>query len=248
MTASLRLRRWGRVGITAVALVVVQTVVFGLAALPPVLLGWLALHSLTPAFVRLAIAALLAMPLYVAFALLLLVISPLANRLTGAYTPPGLRTRIADLEWPLLRWARYVAAGHLVRVVAGTLFQGSPVWTFYLRLNGAHVGRRVFVNSTTVSDHNLLEFGDDVVIGAAVHLSGHTVERGYLFTDPVRLADGVVIGVGAVMSIATTVGPRTQIGALAFVPKHTSLAGDAVYVGIPAKRHDSRRVRSARMR
>jgi hypothetical protein len=37
-----------------------------------------------------------------------------------------------------------------------------------------------FVNSLAVTDHNLLDFGADVVIGNAVHLSGHTVERGRL--------------------------------------------------------------------
>ena len=56
-----------------------------------------------------------------------------------------------------------------------------------MRMNGAKLGRRVFVNSLDVTDHCLLEFGDDVVIGAGVHLSGHTVERGLVRTAPVRL-------------------------------------------------------------
>ena len=74
--------------------------------------------------------------------------------------------RLADLEWPLLDWVRYMVAIHIVRLFAGTLFRGTPIWSAYLRLNGARVGRRVYVNSLGVSDHNLLEFGDDVVISA----------------------------------------------------------------------------------
>jgi hypothetical protein len=38
-----------------------------------------------------------------------------------------------------------------------------------------------------VSDYNLLECGDDVVIGGGVHLSGHTVEAGIVKTARIRL-------------------------------------------------------------
>jgi non-ribosomal peptide synthetase-like protein len=144
--------------------------------------------------------------------------------------------RIGDLEWPLLNWVRYVAASHLVRVFAGALFCGSPIWTWYLRLNGARIGRRVFVNTVFVSDHNLLELGDDVIVGADVHLSGHTVERGAVKTGRVRVADGVTIGLGSVIDIDVEIGPGCQVGALSLVPKHARLDADAVYVGIPVRR------------
>ena len=68
-----------------------------------------------------------------------------------------------------------MAATHIVRVFAGVLFRGSPIWTD-LRLAGARLGRRVYINSLAMADYNLLEFGDDVVIGEDVHVSGHTVE------------------------------------------------------------------------
>jgi acetyltransferase-like isoleucine patch superfamily enzyme len=125
-----------------------------------------------------------------------------------------------------------------VRVLAGGLFRGSPIWTVYLRLNGAQIGRRVYVNSLFVSDHNLLEFGDDVVIGSEVHLSGHTVEAGIVKTAGVRLGRDITIGLGSVIDIGVTVGDGTQIGALSFVPKHTVLEPGAVYAGIPVRRLD----------
>jgi acetyltransferase-like isoleucine patch superfamily enzyme len=92
------------------------------------------------------------------------------------------------------------------------------------------------VNSLFVSDHNLLEFADDVVIGGEVHLSGHTVEAGVVKTARVRLGRDVTIGLGSVIDIGVTVGDGTQVGALSFVPKHTVLEPAAVYAGIPARR------------
>jgi acetyltransferase-like isoleucine patch superfamily enzyme len=129
-----------------------------------------------------------------------------------------------------------MVATHIVRVFAGTLFRGSPIWTAYLRLAGAKLGRRVYVNSLAVTDYNLLEFGDDVVIGGGVHLSGHTVEGGLVKTATVRLGNNVTIGLGSVIEIGVDVGDGCQIGALSFVPKHTRLEAGAVYAGIPVER------------
>jgi acetyltransferase-like isoleucine patch superfamily enzyme len=163
-----------------------------------------------------------------------MVVSPLAMRLLRWFTPPNDEMRIADLEWKLLRWVRYVASIHVARLFAGTLFRGTPLWTMHLRLNGARLGKRVYVNSLSVSDYNLIECGDDVVIGADVHLSGHTVEDGMVKTARVRLGDNVTIGLGSVIEIGVEIGSHAQIGALSFVPKHATLKGGRVYAGAPA--------------
>jgi acetyltransferase-like isoleucine patch superfamily enzyme len=110
------------------------------------------------------------------------------------------------------------------------------LWTWYLRLNGAQVGRGVYINSLSISDHNLLEFGDGVVIGESVHLSGHTVERGLVKTGRVRLGDGVTVGLGSMVGIGVTAGDRCQIGALSVVPKYTQLESGVIYAGVPARK------------
>jgi acetyltransferase-like isoleucine patch superfamily enzyme len=225
---------WFRVGCTVLLIVIVEALVCGTAMLPAAAIWASADLFASPTVPRLFIWSVVAIPSYAAFALGLMAVSPLATWATGARTAPGQEMRIADLDWALLRWVRYMVAIHIVRVFAGTLFRGSPLWTAYLRMNGARLGRRVYVNSVFISDHNLLECGDDVVIGAEVHLSGHTVEHGVVKTAPVILGDHVTIGVGTVVEIGVTVGPHCQIGALSFVPKHTNLPGHSVYVGAPA--------------
>ena len=110
----------------------------------------------------------------------------------------------------------------------------------YMRLNGARLGRRVWVNSLGVTDHCLLDFGDDVVIGAGVHLSGHTVERGVVVLAPVRIGAGSTVGVNAHVEIGAVIGERCQIGSLSMVPKHAVLEGPGTYVGVPARRLEPR--------
>jgi acetyltransferase-like isoleucine patch superfamily enzyme len=227
---------FARVAWTAFAILAVETTVCGVAALPAGAL-WLLASSVPGAIVPpVVVYSVIAIPSYVVFALALMVVSPAATRLTGARSTPNVELRIREMGWPLLTWARYMVAIHVVRVFAGSLFRGSPIWTAYIRLNGARIGRRVYVNTLFISDHNLLDFGDDVVIGAEVHISGHTVEAGVVKTAPLRLERNVTIGLGTVVEIGVIAEPDCQVGALSFVPKHTTLSSGAVYVGSPVRR------------
>src|SRR5215204_4353705 len=151
-----------RVSVTLVSIVIVEAVVCAAATLP-VVAFWSALMAWTSAdaLVRTVAFSVLLVPSYIAFALCLMVATAAANRITGARTLPDRTMPISEMEWPLMRWARYMVASHIVRVLAGALFRGSPIWTAYLRMNGAKIGKRVYVNSLFVSDHNLLEFGND---------------------------------------------------------------------------------------
>jgi acetyltransferase-like isoleucine patch superfamily enzyme len=226
---------WLRLTWAVLSVYVVESVVFALAVLPGVLffrwhLGW----SFESESVRFAVLAMAGIPAYLIFALALMALSALATRVTGWRTPRDAELRISELEWPLLDWARYMVSIHVVRILAGSFLRTTPVWTWYMRMNGATLGRRVFVNSLDVTDHNLLDFGDDVVIGAGVHLSGHTVERGVVKTAPVALGAGVTVGVGANVEIGVRAGAGCQIGALSAVPKHEVLEANETYVGAPA--------------
>jgi serine acetyltransferase len=215
---------------------VVQALICG-AAIVPLALGWAWLLEVTPAgFARIVAVSLAALPTYGVFAILLMAASAFTLRALGWQTPPDSQMRIADFDWPVLNWARSMAALHVVRVLAGSLFRASPVWTAYLRWSGARIGRRAYLASLALSDYNLLEIGDDVVIGADVHLSGHTVEGGIVKTARVRLGRGVTVGIGSVIDIGVDVGDECQIGALSFVPKGATLQPGAIYVGRPVRR------------
>jgi acetyltransferase-like isoleucine patch superfamily enzyme len=219
----------------------VESIIFGLAVLPAVLFwewhyGW----TIAPTWLRVVFLSMAFIPAYLLFALSLIVLSGLATRITDWRTPENAELPIREAPWPLLDWARYMISIQLVRIFAGPLFRATPVWSFYMRLNGAKVGSRVFVNSLAVTDHNLLDFADDVVVGGDVHLSGHTVENGMLKTAPVKLGKGVTVGVGSVVGIGVEVGDRSQIGALSLVPKFTRLEKDGVYAGTPVRKLDTK--------
>ena len=232
-----RMVHFWRIAWAVTTLVLVEIVVCGLSALPVVIL-WSQLWRFLGSSPRLQILVLSGalIPSYIIFALALLVISPLVIRLVGWRTPAQAEMRIAELGWPLLNFVRYAAANHFARILAGSFFRGSPLWTFHLRLAGARLGRRVYVNSLELNDYNLLEFEDDVVIGADAHLSGHTVEGGIVKTGGVHLGRNTTVGVSSIVEIGVTTGANCEVGALSFVPKNIKLEPDSVYAGIPARR------------
>ena len=87
-------------------------------------------------FVAVTVLGVMFIPTYLVFAIFLMVLSALSTRMTGRRTPPNAEMRIAALDWPLLHWARSMVSVHVRRLFAGSLLRTTPLWTFYLRLNG----------------------------------------------------------------------------------------------------------------
>ena len=232
----------GRVAWTVISIFIVESVVFGLSVLPAFLFWTWTLTWAVPGLplLRTAIVAMTLVPAYLVFAVALVALSALSTRLCGWRTAPDGVWKLRDLEWPLLDWSRYMISTHVVRVLVGTFFRASPLWTWYLRWNGAQIGRGVHINSLAISDHNMLTFGDGVVIGENVHLSGHTVEGGMVKTGPVRLGRFVTVGLGSMVGIGVEAGERCQIGALSVVPKQSKLDADSVYAGVPVRKLERR--------
>lgn len=242
-----RLGRVLRVTWAVASVFVVESVILGLSVLPAAAFwSWHFRWAGVPSWTRVVFLAMAFVPAYLLFAVGVMVYSAAAARLLGWRTRPGLATRVADFEWPLLDWGRYLITTHVVRLFAGAVFRSTPVWVVYLRLNGARVGRGVWVNSLALMDHNLLDLGDGSVVGSDAHVAGHIVEGGVLKTAPVRLGRGVTVGIGSVVEIGAVIEDGAQVGALSVVPKYARLAGGVVYAGAPvrplASRHGPDRV------
>jgi acetyltransferase-like isoleucine patch superfamily enzyme len=232
----MRFKKWLRGGWAILSFFVVESAVFAVSLGPAALFlnhQRRFISGLSSDWMGLWVALLSLVPFYLSFIMILMVLSAASCRLIGWRTPPNIETRLEDLSWPLLDWVRYSISIRIVEVFAGSLFRSTPLWTFYMRLNGATLGRRVHVNSLEVTDHNLIELGDDVVVGGGVHLSGHTVEEGVLKTAPVRLERGVTVGVGSVVNIGCVAGSGSEIGALSYVPKFSILESGCAYAGVP---------------
>jgi non-ribosomal peptide synthetase-like protein len=176
---------------------------------------------------------------YFAFGLSLLVVLPVARWVTLARgTPVGRFPYLSVGAW---RWASYNALTLVLRFAFVNWIRVTPFLVAYHRLMGAKIGRRVQINTAVIADQNLIEIGDDTVIGGDVTLVCHAAERGHLVTAPVRIGSRVTIGLMAVIFPGCTIGDGAVIAAGSVLSKGARVGPGEIWVGVPARRVGRRR-------
>lgn len=135
-----------------------------------------------------------------------------------------------------LRWASYNALILMVRYTCMNFIRVTPFLTLFHRFMGMRIGRRVQINTSVIGDSNLIEIGDDTVIGGDVTLVAHTAEQGRLVTAPVKIGNRVTVGLMSVIFPGVTIGDGATIAANAVVTKGTRIGAGEVWGGVPARK------------
>jgi serine O-acetyltransferase len=143
---------------------------------------------------------------------------------------PGLHAlwlhRIAHLLWRYRLWLLARMLSHCSRFLTG--IEIHP---------GAKVGRRFFIDhGAGVVIGETSEIGDDVLIYQGAVLGGTSLKKGKRHPT---LADNVVIGAGATVLGAITIGSGARIGSGSVVVK--AVPPGATVVGIPGRVIDEHR-------
>ncbi|MFT3917510.1 MAG: DapH/DapD/GlmU-related protein [Anaeromyxobacteraceae bacterium] len=176
---------------------------------------------------------------YFAFGLSLLFLLPVVRWLTFATgTPVG---RFPFLSMGAWRWASYNALTLVFRFAFVNWVRVTPFLPLYHRLMGARIGKRVQINTAVMADQNLVEIGDDSVIGGDVTLVCHAAERGKLVTAPVKIGRNVTVGLMAVIFPGCTIGDGAVIAAGAVLSKGAKVGAGEVWAGVPARRVGGKR-------
>jgi non-ribosomal peptide synthetase-like protein len=176
---------------------------------------------------------------YFVFGLALLLVLPVARWVTLARgTPVGRFPYLSVGAW---RWASYNALTLVLRFTFVNWIRVTPLLPLYHRLMGARIGKRVQINTAVVADQNLIEIGDDTVIGGDVTLVCHAAERGHLVTAPVRIGSRVTVGLMAVVFPGCVIGDGAVIAAGAVLSKGARVGPGEIWAGVPARRVGRRR-------
>lgn len=166
------------------------------------------------------------------FALVLVLVVGLVRLLTFAGTPLG---RFPFYSAAGIRWATYNALILAVRFSVMDFLRVTPFLVLFHRLMGMKLGARVQLNTKVIADSNLIEIGDDSIIGGDVTLVCHSAERGHIITGPVKIGRRVTVGLMVVIFPGCEIGDGAVIAAGAVLAKGTKIPPNTVWAGIPAK-------------
>jgi non-ribosomal peptide synthetase-like protein len=115
------------------------------------------------------------------------------------------------------------------------LFRGTPWIGPLLRLFGAHVGRRVWLDTTYLTEFDLVRIGDDAAVGSLTSLQTHLFEDRVMKMSVVRIEAGASVGPRSVVLYDSVVGAGTHVDALSVVMKGETLPAGTRWRGVPAR-------------
>ncbi|MHB8877417.1 MAG: acyltransferase [Myxococcaceae bacterium] len=212
----------------------------GLSAAPGLYLaslGFAATSGWTP-FPRAAALGCLIFGAYFLYLLTVIFVVGVFRLVTFAGTPPG---RYSYYSFKGFQWASYNALILLIRYTCMNFMRVTPFINLFYRLMGMKLGARVQINTTIIGDANLIEIGDDTVIGGDVTLVAHAAERGDLVTDRVKIGSRVTVGLMAVILPGVEIGDGAVIAAGAILTKGLKIGAGEVWGGVPAKKLGERK-------
>ena len=102
-----------------------------------------------------------------------------------------------------------------------------------LRMYGVKVGKRCMIETTYVTEFDLVEIGDDCHIGAMTSLQTHLFEDRVMKMSYVRIEDGCSVGVRSVILYDSYLEKNVVLDSLSLVMKGETLLEDSRYRGIP---------------
>ncbi|CAG7856332.1 enterobactin synthetase component F [biofilm metagenome] len=116
-----------------------------------------------------------------------------------------------------------------------TVFNGTPMKPFFLRLQGAKVGRGVFDDGTSLTEPSMVEIGDHCMLNYSSHLQCHSLEDGTFKSDRIKLGNRCTLATNAFVHYGTVMHDDTVLEADAFLMKGSVMEQCTRWLGNPAR-------------
>lgn len=136
--------------------------------------------------------------------------------------------------YPIVQWAITGYLSLFAHAVFVQFLKGTPFINWWYRGLGARIGRRVNIQTTFVSDWDLIEIDDDTTLGGESAVIAHVFEMGQIKLMPVRIGKEVTVGRATTIFPGVTLGDRAVVGAHSLVTKGKTIDANAIWAGSPA--------------
>jgi non-ribosomal peptide synthetase-like protein len=105
-----------------------------------------------------------------------------------------------------------------------------------MRLLGVKTGRKIFMNSTDMTEWDMVEIGDEAALNFESGPQTHLFEDRVMKKGTVTLEENCSVGAMSVILYNSCMHHNSRMEALSLLMKAESLAPDTSWQGIPARR------------
>jgi non-ribosomal peptide synthetase-like protein len=140
--------------------------------------------------------------------------------------------------WSTFVWRTELVTATYENIAVSNLLEplrGTPWLPAYLRLMGCRIGKRCYMDTTDVTEHDLVNIGDDVALNDFAGLQTHLFEDRVMKVSGVTVGDRATIGSYAIVLYDAEIGEDAQLGDLSVVMKGETLPPGTSWEGSPAR-------------
>lgn len=121
------------------------------------------------------------------------------------------------------------------------LLAGTPFICSFFRLLGAKIGERVYLDTTELTEFDLVNIGDDAAINLDCTLQTHLFEDRVMKMSTIEVGKGCNLGAMSLVLYDSQLADGASVGDLSLVMKGESLPTQTCWTGIPGRRIDHER-------
>ncbi len=148
-----------------------------------------------------------------------------------------MRTKEGEIKGiGLLLWGIQTSSFEIARNLTQKITIHSPMPDFILRLFGFKHNKGVSVLTPRLWDLDLIEIGENTMIGTNTIISGHHIRQGKMYRNQIKIGKNVTIGADSIIAPGVTIGDNTVVAINSTVPPNWLLDSNSLYGGIPVKK------------
>lgn len=140
--------------------------------------------------------------------------------------------------WSYFVWRTELVTSTYENLVAALFLaplRGTPYLNMYLRLMGCRIGSRAFIDTTDITEFDLVSIGTDAAINEDAGLQTHLFEDRVMKVSAVEIGDRATVGSLAVVLYDAVIEPDAQLGDLSVLMKGERLPTGTCWEGSPAQ-------------
>ena len=113
--------------------------------------------------------------------------------------------------------------------------RGTPWLPVILRVLGVKTGKRVWMNTTDVTEYDMVHIGDDTALNEDCGPQTHLFEDRVMKVGPIKIGKRCSIGAGSIILYDSEIGDNVNVDPLSLVMKGENLQSNSSWGGSPVR-------------